>query len=287
VQVNLLTSSKALLLAEGGNSLAILNKHLNDKPSSIRKKNPEVSEDLETIIFKCLKKDTKERYKNASELMKDLKTVSSGYTLKESRKTIIGNLSKVERIMLLILCVLPVLLILLTLFLYLSLKSEPKSDPAAIGYLNSAKQWVIESVQPETPLTPLFDGDLGTTWMVSKNNALKSNNGILITIRFPKPTLVSNLGIAIGNQSNWDNFQKYNKPKEIWIRHANSAVKEYKVNEQSSIRKFSFEDKLGVQYLSWVPVEVTTLIFELKSLQNDLKTEDMAISEIRIFGMEI
>jgi hypothetical protein len=178
------------------------------------------------------------------------------------------------------------LLILLLLLLFLSSKNEPESVPA-IGYLNSAKQWVIESVQPETPLTPLFDGDLGTTWMVSKNNALKSNNGILITIRFPKPTFVSNLGIAIGNQSNWDNFQKYNKPKEIWIRHANSAVKEYKVNEQSSIRKFTFEDKLGVQYLSWVPVEVTTLIIELKSLQNDLKTEDMAISEIRIFGMEI
>jgi hypothetical protein len=34
-------------------------------------------------------------------------------------------------------------------------------------------------------------------------------------------------------------------------------------------------------------VEVTELMFELKSVQNDLKTDDLAISEIRIFGMEL
>jgi serine/threonine protein kinase len=268
----------------GGNSLAILNKHLHEKPDSIRKSNAEVSEDLEKIIFKCLEKETKQRYKNFYEFLEDLKTVMSGYTLSEPQKTLVGKLSKAERIMLLILCILPALLILL-IFL-ISLKSEPETPPG-VGYLNSAKQWVIESVQPETPLTPLFDGDLGTSWMISKNSALKSNNGILITIKFPKPTLVSHLGIAVGNQSNWDNFQKYNKPKEIWIRHANSDVKEYKVNEQSSIRKATLEDRLGVQYIPWIPLEVTTLIFELKSLQNDSKTEDFAVSEIRIFGMEL
>jgi len=268
----------------GGNSLAILNKHLHEKPAPIRKSNAEISEDFEKIIFKCLEKNTKDRYKSFYEFIEDLKLVMSGYTLAEPQKNIVGRLSKTERIIALILCILPALLILLILLL--SFKSEPEKPPA-ISYLSSARLWIIESVQPEIPLTPLFDENLGTAWIVSKSSAQRSNNGILITIKFPKPTLVSNLGIAIGNQSDWDNFQKYNKPKDMWIRHANSSVKEYKVNEQSSIRKISLEDKLGVQYIPWVPVEVTTLIFELKSLQNEAKTEDLAISEIRIFGMEI
>jgi hypothetical protein len=34
-------------------------------------------------------------------------------------------------------------------------------------------------------------------------------------------------------------------------------------------------------------VEVTELMFELKTLQSDSKNDDLAISEIRIFGMEL
>ena len=280
----ILSGDPPFVSVAGSNSHAILYKHLNEKPASLKKKNASVSTALEKIIDKCLEKDTANRYANFSEFIKDLRNASNDAQGTIPQNAFIDRLSKSERTMFLILCILPVLLILLMLLL--TFRSSPESLPA-ISYLKpSSKTWTIESVAPEIPVGAIFDGDLATAWTVSKNSALKANNGILITIRFAKPVLISNLGIAIGNQSNWDNFQKYSKPKDIWIRYANSAVKEYKVNEQSSVRKISLEDKLGVQYAPWVPVEVTELMFELKSLQNDSKNDDLAISEIRIFGIE-
>ncbi|MDR0517639.1 MAG: serine/threonine protein kinase [Fibromonadaceae bacterium] len=267
----------------GGAPLAILNKHLHEKPTSLRKKNPTVTPDLEKIINKCLEKKMENRYANFFEFIEDLKQIGNEAANTTVKNKLSNKLSMPERIMLSILCALPVLLIILILLL--TFRSSPEVQPS-IGYLNP-KTWTVHSIHSETSVAPVFDGDLSTAWVVPKNSALKSNNGVLITIRFAKPTLVTNLGIAIGNQSNWDNFQKYSKPKEIWVRFANSTVKENKVNEQSSARKISLEDKLGVQYPNWVPIEITELMFELKTVQNDSKTEDFAISEIRLFGMEM
>lgn len=269
----------------GGAALAILNRHLQEKPQSLSEKNNEIPYALEKIIDKCLEKKTENRYANFSEFIEDLKHVMNGTTREEPAKNLTGRLSKVERITFLILCILPILLLLIMLLLSFKKSNEPLPLPA-ISYLNPTS-WTIHDVPTELPITPLFDKNLSTSWLIPKNSALKANNGILATIRFAKPTLVSYLGIAIGNQSDWDNFQKYNKPKDIWVRYANSTVKEYRVNEQSYIKKVSLEDKLGVQYVPLEPVEVTELMFELKSMQNDSKTEDMAISEIRIFGVEL
>jgi serine/threonine protein kinase len=272
----------------GGASLAILNKQLHEKPEPLRKKNPKIPVALEKIISKCLEKKMDSRYANFSEFIDDLKSflsgASSGAQNAIQKKTLIGKLTVPERIIFSILCVLPILLFLLVLLL--AFKSVPENPPS-IGYLNPTESWTIQNVYPDIPVAPLFDKDLNTAWIIPKNTALRANNGILITIKFMNPTLISNLGFAIGNQSDWDNFQKYSKPKNIWIRYANSTVKEYKVSEQSFMQKFSLEDKLGVQYVAWEPVEVTELMFELRSVQNDTKTDDFAISEIRLFGMEI
>jgi serine/threonine protein kinase len=271
----------------GGNPLAILNKHLHEKPPPLRKKNPGITPDIEKIVDKCLEKSMSSRYANFYDFIEDLKLINteSSSSSATTKSTLMEKLSKPERLMLLILCILPVLLILLILLLAFK-KSPPEEVPPGISYL-SPKTWTVHAIHSEIPLAPIFDNDLSTAWVVPKNSALKSNNGVLITIRFAKPTLVTNIGIAIGNQSTWDNFQKYSKPKDIWIRHANSKVKENKVNEQSSVRKISLEDKLGVQYPSWPPIEITEIMFELKTMQNDSKAEDFAISEIRLFGMEM
>ena len=269
----------------GGASLSILNRHLQEAPKSLRKKNDEVSEELEKIIFKCLEKKTDQRYKKFATFIEELKNIMSGTTTQEPPKSLAGRLSKAERVMFFILCIiLPFLLVLMVILL--SFKKPPENLPA-INYLKPNQSWMLQSVPSEVSINSLFDGNLGTAWIIQKNSALKANNGILVTIRFTKPVFISNLGIAIGDQSDWDNFQKYNKPKDIWIRYANSTVKEHKVNEQSSVRKISLEDKLGVQYVPWTPVEVTELMFELKGMQNDSKNDDLAISEIRIFGMEL
>jgi serine/threonine protein kinase len=269
-----------------GAQLQVMNKHLHEKPVSLRKKNTNVPDYLEKIIEKCLEKKIDNRYANFSGFIEDLNMAGNEVQGTAKKNTVfVSRLSKTERAIFSILCILITLLVLLIPLL--AFKSPPKSPPS-INYLTPAKSWVIQNVQPEIPIAPLFDGDLSSAWTIPKNSALKANSGILITIRFPKPTLISNLGIAVGDQSNWDNFQKYNKPKDIWIRYANSSysAKENNVNEQSSIKKITLEDKLGVQYVSWVPVEVTELMFEMKSMMNDSKPEDLAISEIRIFGIE-
>ncbi|MDR2580683.1 MAG: serine/threonine protein kinase [Fibromonadaceae bacterium] len=270
----------------GGAALAILNKHLSENPQPLRKKNPKVSPALEEIVSKCLEKKMENRYANFSEFLGDLGLLlNSDIPSTTTKSTLVNRLSKQERIMFLILSILPVLLILLVLLL--TFRSVPETSPP-VSYLNS-KTWIIQqSVTSETPITSVFDGNLKTAWFVQKNSALKANNGILITIRFPKLTLITNLGIAIGDQSNWDNFQKYSKPKDILIRHTNTTIREHHVSEQSSNINISLRDRMGVQYpTNWVPVEVTELMFELKTVQNDSKTEDLAISEIRIIGVEL
>lgn len=266
----------------GGAALAILNKHLHEKPASLRKKNSKVSPELERIIDKCLEKKMENRYGNFSEFIEDMRQLDFNPKSEVTRQTFVSRLSKQERIIFLILCILPVLSLALMILLTFKIKSPPETGPV-VSYLDS-KSWVVESVNPEISVAPVFDGDLGSAWIVPKNSALKAKSGVLITIRFEKPTLITSLGLAIGDQSDWANFQKYSKPKDIWIRHANSTVKEQRVNEQSSVRKISLEDKIGVQYLNWIPIEVTELMFELKTLQNDKKDDDLAISEIRIFG---
>jgi len=265
----------------GGSSLSILNRHLNEIPRSIRKKNDEVSEELEKIIFKCLEKKTDQRYKNFAIIDKELRAIMNGTTTKEEPKSLMGRLSKAERVMFLILVILPFLMVLMVLLL--SFKKTPETLPA-INYLKPNQSWTMQGILLDSA-NSIFDGDLGTARIVQKNLALKASNGILVTIRFAKPVFISNLGIAVGDQSDWDNFQKYSKPKDIWVHCVNSTVKEHKVNEQSSVRKISLEERLGVQYVPWAPVEVTELVFELKSFQNDSKNDDLAISEIRIFGM--
>jgi len=264
----------------GGAQISILNRHLNEMPKSIRKKNGEVSEELESIIFKCLEKKTDQRYKNFAIIDRELRSLMNGTPKHEAPKTLMDRLSKTERVMFLILVILPFLMVLMVLLL--SFKKTPENLPS-INYLKPNQSWTMQGVLLDSA-NSIFDGDLGTAMIIQKNLALKASNGILVTIRFAKPIFMSNLGIAVGDQSDWDKFQKYSKPKDIWIHCINSTVKE-NTNKQSFVRKISLEDKPGVQYVPWAPVEVTELIFELKSFQNDSKNDDLAISEIRIFGM--
>ncbi len=57
----------------GDNSVAVFNEILNKAPTSPVRLNPELPDQLETVIIKCLEKDRKIRYQTAIELMVDLK----------------------------------------------------------------------------------------------------------------------------------------------------------------------------------------------------------------------
>jgi len=271
----------------GGASLSILNRHLHEAPTPLRKKNPEVPQALEKIINKCLEKKTDLRYADFSEFIEDLKAFMNDFTKSEPIQTIRGKFSKAERIMFSVSCVL--LVLLLFVILLLLFKTPPKIPPP-IGYLTPAKSWIIENkVHPGKSIDSLlFDGSLSTAWIITRHDAERAAKGDLITITFPKPTMISDLGIAIGDQSNWDKFQDFCKPKEIEIFWRNTGVIEQNGNAQSGSKKIALENKMGVQYADWPakPVEVTELTFRLNSTHNESKAL-FAISEIRIFGTEL
>ena len=259
----------------GGASLAILNKHLKEKPA--RLKRSDVPPDLERIINKCLEKKMDDRYANFAEFIRELRAVDVHGTDKRNT-TIVNKLSKSERVIFLILCILPVLLI--SLILLLTFKDVPKSPPS-IGYLTPAKSWIIENkVQPEKPKdidSLLFDKNKNTAWIITRE-AAKASEGNLLTIRFPKPTLIYGLSIAIGDQSSKENFQKHSRPKEMTIHYEDTS-------RQTDRKTISLADRMDYQYITWTPVEVTELTFILKSVHNESE-KHFAISEIRIFGLE-
>jgi len=265
----------------GAAALAILNKHLNEKPVPLRKKNPEVLPNLERVIDKCLEKKMEDRYESFSDFIEDIKQLNVDTQRETTSATIGTNLTKHERSIFLILCALPILSIMLSILLILKPAKVSEAPVVAMSNLIPKIQ-TVQSFPPEISVKPVLDGDLSTAWIIPKASALNANSGVFITIRFAEPTLVTHLGMAIGSQSD---FQKYNKPKDVLIHWTNTSVKEGEVR-QSDKQSVSFKDKPGVQYPGWIPVEVTELMFELKKFQDDKKTDDMAISEIRIFGIE-
>ncbi|MBI5779175.1 MAG: serine/threonine protein kinase [Planctomycetes bacterium] len=57
---------------EGDTTLAIILKHINERPAPIRKENPEIPECVSNLINRMLEKDPDKRYQTADELVDDL-----------------------------------------------------------------------------------------------------------------------------------------------------------------------------------------------------------------------
>ncbi|MCL2207983.1 MAG: serine/threonine protein kinase [Fibromonadales bacterium] len=251
-----------------GASLAVLNKHMHEKPEPLRKKNSDVSLALEKVIDKCLEKKTVDRYINFSEFIKDLISVMNGTVEHETTKTLAGRLSGSERMMFLLLFILPVMALFVSLLLYMSI---PKIPPS-INHLSPGKSWVVinEVKVGESTDSLLFDKDYSTAWNITRKSALTGNDGKLITVKFKKPVFISHVGLA-------SNDPKASKPKDVWIR--------WEYNKQSDYQKFVLPDAVTPQYVSWTPMEVEELTFMVKSVHN--ATEDIfSLSEIMLFGVE-
>jgi serine/threonine protein kinase/tetratricopeptide (TPR) repeat protein len=66
---------------EGDNSLSVALKHKNELPKSPRESNPEIPEELDRLILKCLAKKKEQRFQNAEELMAGLAGGEKGVPL--------------------------------------------------------------------------------------------------------------------------------------------------------------------------------------------------------------
>lgn len=63
---------------EADNSVSVILKHVNDAPTPIRDRAPEVSEALARIVMRCLAKDPRHRYQDYDELLHDLEAAERG-----------------------------------------------------------------------------------------------------------------------------------------------------------------------------------------------------------------
>ncbi|HSQ43071.1 MAG TPA: serine/threonine protein kinase, partial [Fibrobacteraceae bacterium] len=139
------------------------------------------------------------------------------------------------------------------------------------------------SLEPDNPkgypLSNLKDNNLQTAWLLPATDL--AQNGILI-IRFPKPTLVVNLGIAIGYQKSRDDalqdrYAMYQKPGALMIR-----------TLEGSAQKVNLINVKGVQYPSFRPVETQEIRLEMRDLiPGTSPNAALAISEIRLIGLPL
>ncbi len=80
----------------------VLHKILSDDPERLRKHQPAVPRDLETIVMKCLSKDPAERYSTANELVQDLRAFLDNRPIREAIESFgprgqIGQTTKTQR----------------------------------------------------------------------------------------------------------------------------------------------------------------------------------------------
>jgi serine/threonine-protein kinase len=66
---------------DGDDPVAVMRRHVHDRPTSLRSLNPDVSPSLEFIVTKAMAKDPARRYRSAREMLTDLQKVAAGLEL--------------------------------------------------------------------------------------------------------------------------------------------------------------------------------------------------------------
>ncbi len=63
---------------DGDTTVSVALQHIKEKAPSLRENNPEISEELDAIVLKCIEKNPEDRYSNMGELINDLKKCLTG-----------------------------------------------------------------------------------------------------------------------------------------------------------------------------------------------------------------
>ena len=77
-----------------GPMIDVIRKVVEEEPIPIRKLNPSVPKDLETIVMKCLEKDPQLRYSSAKALAEELKRFLNGEPIEAKRKSLFYTIRK-------------------------------------------------------------------------------------------------------------------------------------------------------------------------------------------------
>jgi serine/threonine protein kinase len=101
---------------QGNFDQAIIYSILHEKPKSIKKINPNVSDELEQVFLGCLEKDKRKRIQSADELLKRLKEIQSNTSIRSSNKFSPSRL-KISKAGLVVSTIIVAVLIILAVFL--------------------------------------------------------------------------------------------------------------------------------------------------------------------------
>ena len=113
---------------QGNFDQAIIYSILHEKPKSIKKINPEITEELEQVVLACLEKDRKKRIQSAEDLLAQLKALQNQTSVSSIRKFSPARL-KISRAGLVVSTIITGVLIILAAFLPIKKIFNPENLP--------------------------------------------------------------------------------------------------------------------------------------------------------------
>ena len=282
----------------GNRPIEIALKHVQELPPDPRQFRPDMPPGLAELILKCLKKKLNERFHDMQEFLDACDQVfpqkdgtSSAFPKKQSLLRI-GKRSFADaatrfpsqankirlKLTAIALSLFPLIIILLVLLMFTHKPSNMMQQLEWSDALGNFEQTSMEGDETKGyPLSNLEDGDLRTAWLYTMPQ--KPQNPIL-TLFFDSPVFVTHIGIAIGYQksnddSYGDRFRIFKKPKTLTIETKNGFK-----------QKVKLENIKGVQYPNIQALETSEIRIYLDDVY-EAESDDFAISEIRLFGMEL
>lgn len=281
---------------EGERPIEIALKHVQQQPPAPELFRKDMPQGLSELILKCLKKKLNERFHDMQEFLdacdqvfvsekRQTKRVTFGqqsllrkHSISEMATKFSPRAVKLKRkLAALAIFIFPLIMLLLVL---LMLTHKPEStlrelEWSAIGNYETNALEVEES--NGYPLKNLNDNNLKTAWLCKIPQNLHNP---IFTINFETNTLLTHIGIAVGYQKSIDDafgdrFRIFKKPRSITIE-----------TKEGFKQKLKLENIRQMQYPNMQTIETS----ELKVYLNDIyeaENADVAISEIRLIGMEL
>lgn len=280
----------------GSKPIEIAMKHVQEEPPNPENFRPDMPRGLSKLILKCLKKNVSDRFKDMQDFLNALDVVFApfhpgeqhhGHDTMSIRKLIKNRPLITDKVSdnvrrftnkhakLFAIALFPLLVILLIAF-FLSYK-PPKTlqEVRNVEIRASFEERNVEGSGDYEP-SNLMDKDLKTAWLLP----MRENPRVpILILDFSSPTIVTNLGIAVGFQKSnddeyGDRFRIFNKPKTLSL-----------LTREGFRQTVRLDDIKGVQYPEIRPMETTEIQVFLDETYTVNESADLAISEIRVLGL--
>ena len=283
----------------GAKPIEIAIKHVQEQPPAPESFRPDIPNGLSALILKCLKKHVADRFHDMQELLDALDNVFPKSSDKRNTEKHIPGNSNVrqliknrplinadskpktksifsKKILLIGIFLFPLLVFLILLFMLTYKPPSTLQEVSKFTLRASYEERNLENEGGGYPTENLYDKDFKTAWLIPMPTNFK--NPIMI-IDFPQPTIITNIGFAIGYQKSIDDnfgdrFRIYNKPKAIYLQ-----------TREGYRQRIELEDLKGMQYPAIKTVETTEIQLFVDEAFITSPENDFAISEIRMLGL--